>query len=212
MIGFVLGPWFEWVGVLVAALAFGATLFLLRQQQRQLGNQARQIAIQQEDARGRTVAETRAQAEKFWAWFAPDHTSIGSGTPICFHNGSDLFIYEAIAVLRDWRTGARAPDPNEPIEPALGFDWVAIAIAVPPGETFRVMAQEGFGAMGFRAGIEVSFTDAAGRHWRRSIGGPLQELSDSAVIVYGFDYPIYDSPSAIRWRRFFRHRTAKRAI
>lgn len=205
MIANAVGPKSEWVGVFVSALAFGATIILLRQQQRQLKIQSKEITIQQEDARVRVVAETRAQAEKFWAWFAPGNTSTGSGTPICFHNGSDLFIYEAVAVLRDWRTGARAPDPTDPIEPAMGIEYVAIAIAVPPGETIRMMGAEAFGAMGFREGIEVGFTDAAGRHWRRSIGGPLQELSDSAIITYGFYYPIGDTASAVRrrWTLYF---------
>lgn len=204
MIAIEVGPWYEWAGVVVAALAFSATIVLLLQQQRQLKFQSKQIAIQREDATVRAVAETRAQAEKFWAWFAPVNTSTGSGTPICFHNGSDLFIYEAVAVLRDWRTGANAPDPTDPIEPAMGIESVAIAVAVPPGETIRMMAADAFGAMGFRAGIEVGFTDAAGRHWRRSIGGPLQELSDSAIITYGFCYPISDTESAGRRRRTLR--------
>ena len=78
--------------------------------------------------------------------------------------------------------------------------WTGRASAVPsfPGA-------EGFGAMGFREGIEVGFTDAAGRHWRRSIGGPLQELPDSAIITYGFCYPIGDTAPAVkrRWTLYF---------
>ena len=201
------GPWSEWVGALVAALAFAATIVLLRQQQRTLSTQAealdlqrRQIGIQSEQiadqraaAVAREVAETRAQAEKFWAWFDPSESPTGSGTPIRFHNGSDLFIYEAVAVLRDWRTGAHPPDASTPIEPAMGIESVAIALAVPPGDIVRVMAEDSFGARGFRAGIEVGFTDAAGRHWRRTIGGPLQQLDESAIVAYGFCYPIGDT-------------------
>lgn len=198
------GPWYEWAGVLVAALAFIATIVLLFLQQRQLKSL-------REDATRRAVAETRAQAEKFWAWFAPGNLSTGSGTPICFHNGSELFIYEAVAVLRDWRTGANAPDPTAPIDLPMGPEFVAIAVAVPPGETILMMEAEEFGAMGFRPGIEVGFTDAAGHHWRRSIGGPLQELADSAIITYDLSYPIGDSARVVRRRTILRRRPARSA-
>lgn len=184
------GPWYEWAGVAVAFSAFSATIILLIVQ-------SKQLAILEKDAKDRADAETRVQAEKFRAWLAPANTPTGlSGTPICFHNGSDQYIYDAVAVLRDWRTGANAPDPTDPIQPPLSLEW-ASAVAVPPGETIRMMEAVGFGAMGFRPGIEVGFTDAAGRHWRRPIGGPLQELPGSAVITYGFDYPMSDSPSPV---------------
>jgi hypothetical protein len=193
--GMEMGPWSEWAGAGVAALAFAATLVLLRQQQRTVRDQAAALDLQRAQVRAQDDAQLRAQAEKFWAWLGDRpgtktrNTGVG-GASIQFHNGSDLFIYEAVAVLRDWRTGAEPVDPAAPIDPPYGQDYVAMALAVPPGDSYEMMAGPIDGAMGFRAGIEVSFTDAAGRRWRRAIGGPLQQLPEGAVTTYGFHYPI----------------------
>jgi hypothetical protein len=182
---------------LASALALVFVAYTLRAQHGELHAQQEELELHRRDAAEHEAGAKRAQAEQFWAWFAP-RALAKRGDVIQFHNGSGLFVYEAIAILRDWRTMPSVSYPTPPVEPPpLGYQSIAIALVVPPGDTFHIMVGKDSPGMGFRDGIEVSFTDAAGRHWRRPIGGPLQELNEGAVFTYGFDYPISSSPAFV---------------
>lgn len=202
----------DWVVAVGTLAALTGTLYLLVLQRRQLreqgealGLQGRALQLEIERLHAERTAVERAQADRVWAWFGwppgAEHVADPDAECVQFHNGSDLFVYEAVAVVVDWRYGPRVDTVGRFVTPGTNVHepptLVSVALAVPPGDTYRMIVTGG-GAMGLRAGIEVAFTDAAGRHWARRIGGALEQLDQPAAEHYGLGRPLHDAPWAQR--------------
>ena len=95
----------------------------------------------------------------------------------------------------EWRIGQVMNDPNPLIAEAARnaarspiSQFRAVLQALPPG-TFSVAK----GQQMDNPGVEISFTDAANRHWVRRVTGVLETRDESAVQYFDIAGPVaYD--------------------
>jgi hypothetical protein len=105
-------------------------------------------------------------------------------------NGADVPVYRAVLWIvllegtgptRGEELSARLrDDPSANLPPAM--------LVVPPGQTTLEVKWEG-GGMHSKPGVELAFTDSAGRHWIRRVDGHLESTKTDAVVHYEIPIP-----------------------
>jgi hypothetical protein len=146
------------------------------------------------EARKRDLRE--AQARKIAAWI--DSYSMPAGSPVAtgvatavLLNASDSPVYHVIV----WLVVSYGPGPGTGEEVGDREDWRPAAIdLLPPGRSSAALPWFG-GGMHMRTGIEIAFTDSAGRHWIRRVDGRLDESRVPPVRRYKIVEPVeWDAP------------------
>jgi hypothetical protein len=174
-------PW-EVLGIWAgAASTFGAVVVALWLSRREERRQASE--------------RERAQGERITAWLTyeanaaltavtEEITDLGAllTVTVVVRNASEQLAYRLIATLVSFRTDEDAPRDEE-VESRAFFG------EVPPGTVRAEIPYEG-GAMGFRAGVEIAFQDAAGRSWRRKAQGQLLPIRQDPASYYGLEEPL----------------------
>ena len=130
----------------------------------------------------------REQADHVAAWIGEPATTAmlaptpdPGPTPIALENSSAQPVYQAVVTLV-FITG-RAPYSDE-----TGQRFRKLLSIVPPGRwTAEVNRWEPGG--GRHPGVEIAFTDRAGRHWLRRATGDLIKLSRTPLEHYGLAVP-----------------------
>lgn len=181
-----------WVAGLLTA---GTLLFGVYQWFRLRSDSAKLKAEAAED-------ERIAQARRVYAWLDSNQNRLVVG------NSSSEPVYAVVVhyVYMDghdpgsgeeteWRIGQVMNDPNPLIAEAARnaarspiSQFRAVLQALPPG-TFSVAK----GQQMDNPGVEISFTDAANRHWVRRVTGVLETRDESAVQYFDIAGPVaYD--------------------
>jgi len=100
---------------------------------------------------------------------------------IILNNNSDSPIYSLVVSIVDARnTDAKGEETPE--------EFRRVIDASPPGQVF-CSAPEGYSGMGFRAGVELAFSDANGNHWVRRGNGKLEGLAEDPFTHYNISLP-----------------------
>jgi hypothetical protein len=173
------------VGGFGTLLAFAGTLYLLNMQGQQLG-------VAQRQERDREDDRHREQARLVAAWCIGRERVVGA--TIAVTNRSDEPVYGC------------CPRVKSTWGPGHDLKWVNVGV-LPPASTRNVEIPIKFPrAMGdILPPVEVTFTDSAGRHWRRRDNGSLQEAPrDRPPESAWFDEPSRFTatrrrPRRIRW-------------
>jgi hypothetical protein len=98
-------------------------------------------------------------------------------------NRSDAPVYRVVVTLA-FLTGTPPKTGEEWVQNAGGLPFARALGSLPPGQ-WRLDVDSGWGASGARPGVEVAFTDKAGRHWIRRADGRLEAIKDEAMTHYG---------------------------
>jgi hypothetical protein len=148
------------------------------------------------DSRGRAKAARRHQAEQVSAWI--DYTSYGCksprGTNAIVLNGSGQPVYRGIIWLVRLQGGggpatgeemARWIESHPDASERGGPETLSV---LPPGMSVACLP-DWEGGMSAMPGVEIAFTDAAGRHWIRRAEGGLENVSKEPAVHYGIGLP-----------------------
>jgi hypothetical protein len=133
------------------------------------------------ELRRRARDRRRAQAEALSAWIAAE----GETAVICLQNSSNDPVYAVVVNLATFQGAG-------PAEGQLVLGNSAFLSVVPPGRSFTTF-DGSYGAMGFRATVEMVFTDRRGTTWLRTGRGRLTELAADGPEDY------YDVPPPLPW-------------
>jgi hypothetical protein len=163
------GTWWAAVGaigtVLAFVVAFGAIL---------------------RDHRSRRKDARRAQAERISGWYVLERSSA------VLLNASDQPVYGVLIRL----VGIPGWAARGSIE-AAGWhgSYPPVAVQVLPPGRFDVFVRAFDGGMGLQPGLEIAYSDAAGRPWFRRADGQLGSLSEAPDVHYGVAGPIDWTPA-----------------
>jgi hypothetical protein len=140
------------------------------------------------ELRKRRQGRRRMQAEALSAWIAAeDQLAV-----IALQNSSSDPVYGVVVNLATFQGAG-------PVEGQLVLGNSAFLSVVPPGRSFTVFPND-YGAMGFRATVEIVFTDRQGVTWLRTGRGRLVELNqDGPEAYYGIDPPLPWSVASLEW-------------
>jgi hypothetical protein len=149
------------------------------------------------ERRARRKDDRTAQARRISGWIdgtLPDPSDAAAplASPATLLNASDEPVYRVIAWLV--LVQGAGPQTGEEMQQMAPFSPAMLAI-LPPGR-YVVRLPGDWGGMFRRPGVEVAFTDAAGRHWIRRATGRLEEIPNDPVEHYGVDRPVsWDLPT-----------------
>jgi hypothetical protein len=161
------------------------------------------------DRRARTAADRMSQARRVSAWVdgseitMPDDPTgqrTEAATYAVLANSSDEPVYRLLAWLVVYpagepATGEQARNPRY----ASSSEPAAYGV-VPPG-TYEIDLPEFTAGMLKKPAVEISFTDAGGRHWTRRQDGKLREINAPPVEHYGLSEPLdWLQPRPVVWR------------
>jgi hypothetical protein len=142
------------------------------------------------------AAEARAQAEQVSA--APiagagglpitDEAGGKSVTRVGLYNRSSIAVYNAVVSLVLVQ-GAGPRKAVELSEPTLKQEFQRYLTAIPPGE-YETQVSPGWAGMFRRPGIELAFTDHAGRNWIRYADGMLVQIKQAPASYYRLEEPV----------------------
>jgi len=144
----------------------------------------------------RSAAEERAQAEQVSAapiagtGGFPITTEPGGHdvTRIGLYNHSNAPVYNAVVTLVLVQ-GAGPRKAVELTESRLKAEFQKYLTAIPPGE-YETQVSPGWAGMMARPGIELAFTDHAGRHWIRYASGELVQVRQEPAAYYKLEEPV----------------------
>lgn len=156
------------------------------------GNQTRSAAVKE---------ERLAQARRVYAWL---DKAVGAGV-VRLGNMSDEPVYTVVVYIV--HMDGEKPGTGEETESHLrqmlqGLQSMAPGVAeaatTPPAKQFRAVIQalpHGTHRVPLQVqqdypGLEIAFTDAAGRHWVRRVTGELIESPVNALDRYGISTPV----------------------
>lgn len=132
----------------------------------------------------------RAQAQLISGWYggterrtreiAPDQAP---PSKMYVLNRSDAPVYRVVVTLA-FLSGTPPKTGEEWVRQAGSMPFGKAFGSVPPGK-YRIDVDSGWAASGARPGVEVAFTDAAGRNWIRRADGRLNEIAQEAMTHYG---------------------------
>jgi hypothetical protein len=142
------------------------------------GWQGARTGSQARTARKAFNAQQQAQAEAISAW--------DTLTQVTFCNTSGAPAYHCIATLVNLRHESPKPVAKYRQEANRAYCDPLL-----PGER-RLVTYKDHGGMfpGARFGVELAFTDNAGRHWLKPARGPLHRINESPLEHYGLTEPI----------------------
>jgi hypothetical protein len=173
-----LASWVEAIGT-VGTLA-GLTVGRLRDRRAQRAR----------DERAQRARDERAQAEAISGWYGGTELRTSATPPtnapptkMFLLNRSDAPVYRVVATLA-FLSGTPPKTGEEWVQHTKQMPFARAFGALPPGR-WRVDVDSGWGASGARPGVEVAFTDKAGRHWIRRADGRLDSIRDDAMTHYG---------------------------
>lgn len=153
-----------------------------------------------------TIEKRLDQARRVSAWavafeqepeglFPDTYGRVPYARKVNLTNSSTEAVYELVVYLV-WVQGA-APHTGEELQARSGggkggiFRRRAIVQILPPGNYWLKLAGPTNTPMQGRLGVEVAFTDGAGRHWvRRVPSGNLESLDSTPVRHYGIGFPL----------------------
>lgn len=182
----------EWVSGLATTAAVIFAVFGLRAERQrdravsdriseeQRDRDREQAKRDQEQAK-RDYAEKSAQAAKVTVWHEASQRSPISGLT-CIRNGSEAVVYDVYAVLVN---GRNESDGSPGAHKAFG----RLLRVIPPLETVKFPAREGWGGMNRTASYDLTFRDSQGVTWFRNNRGHLKECKVSVFDQYGLDQP-----------------------
>lgn len=161
-------------------------------------------AIKDANQTRKTEAEENrvAQARRVYAWL---DSSKGAGV-VRLGNMSDEPVYRVVVYIVYNKDGER-PGTGEEAEADLRetlrslqsmAPGLAEKAATPVDKQFRAVVQTlphgthwvPLYAQQNHEGVEIAFTDAAGRHWVRRVTGELIESREDAFVRYGIPSPV----------------------
>lgn len=137
-------------------------------------------------SRERSRDDREAQARKISAWI--DSVVYDEPTTATALNASDSPVYRFVAFL----VLAQGAGPQTGEDVATRDDDLAhpaALLVLPPGRHPIKLSPWYGGDMGRRAGVEIAFTDASGRHWIRRVTGRLEQTDTDAVEHYRLPMP-----------------------
>jgi hypothetical protein len=147
------------------------------------------VRLQRGDRRRELEESQRHQADQVAAWIdEPASTAMlaptpqPGPTPIALANTSSQPVYDAIVRLV-FKTGGWPREDAEFWERAR-----SLLSVIPPGEWSADVTRWKPGG-GRHPGVEIAFTDRAGRHWLRTSEGKLTRLAVPPLEHYGLTVP-----------------------
>jgi hypothetical protein len=149
------------------------------------------------DRRARSAGERMEQARQISAWISrfeismpPNESGDGqTGFTIAdLLNSSDQPVYRLIAWLVTY-PGGMATGEEAARRRGESEEQLAAYGVVPPGMYELELPEFVFGMLN-KPAVEISFTDAAGRHWIRRQDGRLVEMKRPPVEHYGLLEPL----------------------
>lgn len=104
-------------------------------------------------------------------------------------NSSSEPVYQVVVSLviyqgAGYRTGKERSEAHK----NEGDPYQRTLLEIPPGRS-RTYVPGGWAGMSKRAGIEIAFTDQAGRSWLRYSNGYLQPITTEPIAYYGLSLP-----------------------
>jgi len=126
----------------------------------------------------------RRQAELVAGWF--DSSSIqGDTSPIVLVNSSRVPVYEVVVSL----VLIQGAGPREGRQLSGEMSSYRVVVDTLPPGTWMTEMEGGWGGMSRWPGVEVAFTDVAGRHWVRTADGAMRRLRVAPHTWYNIDPP-----------------------
>ena len=144
-------------------------------------------------------ADTRdTQSGRVAAWIAD--WALAKPTAVIVRNGSDLPVYQSIAWLvlatgagpqtgEDLMAEFKRAVANEDLDLWMEMHRPAMIAVIAPGEQAAELPPWPGGGMSTSPGVEIAFSDAAGRHWIRRVDGRLEGIPKEPWQHYGFGTP-----------------------
>ncbi len=205
------GDWATWVGSIggvVGAVGTIAALVWAVRSSLEEARKSRALAAEaEEDRRTEERERTRSQAQQIYGWIGEPPPSTArtfaeaNNVGIYLGNSSDEPAYNVVVYLvwvqgAAYRTGEDAESYADGIANG-GFSIYSIRTVVqslPPGRFVIEMKGPDNSPMQGELGVEVAFTDRAGRHWVRRATGELDQLQENPIGHYGIHRPLtYDT-------------------
>lgn len=142
------------------------------------------------ERKSRLEAETQGQASLVATWLGgrpPRGQAVPTGDlGVTLRNASSEPVYDVVV----WLVLVQGAGPRSGEESAkVGGMRPATLAILPPGSYWSSVGGWSPG-MYARPGVEVAFTDAAGRHWVRRAHGRLDQLASDSVTHYGLSRPV----------------------
>jgi hypothetical protein len=129
--------------------------------------------------RDQVASGERAQASLVSAWVT-NINEPGFGTRAVLNNAGTEPVYRVIV----WLVSVTGNGPPDGKAAAVGQVQPFTLSILPPGQFPTRLPEFHYGAHS-RAGLEISFTDAANRHWVRQPNGQLVQINAPGAEYYG---------------------------
>ena len=130
-----------------------------------------------------TAAAERWQAERVSSWFSEGQ---GGVYAMVLSNASHEPVYSVVVTLV--LVAGAGPIRGEDVAPATDISGGRAHVAVVPPGRWRVALTDAYWGGMFRyPGVEVAFTDSAGRHWVRRALGALERLEAAPLEHFRVD-------------------------
>lgn len=198
-----------WVGAGAAVVAAIGTIATLVWAVRSSLAEAKRAREQSDDQHNERV---RAQAQKIYAWSelrgedtldVENRTLHVAADRVLYGNASTEPVYNAVLHLV-WVQGA-APATGEELERWARSTPGVESLELRARRVFQVLPPGRFvtdlrGGLGLtvpngRTGVEIGFTDHAGRHWIRRANGALEPIAQPPIDYYEIPRPLNYSSS-----------------
>lgn len=168
-----IGNWAEWA----AAIFTGGAIFTALYQVRNERN------VRLEEQKADTERKKRYQAEHVSAWYPREIEAPLTWAAVQNHATEPVF---QVVVSVVGIQGAGPPQKSPIMD---NYPYRAFLSCLPSGR-YYIRIPHGGGGMMKRFGLEVAFSDAAGRHWIRYGTGALESLPVDAPTYYQVRRPI----------------------
>lgn len=173
--------WVSGVATAVALILAFLGLHVERKRDRQLNERMADEQL------ARDYLEKSAQASKVSAWHE-DARGVSPSGLTCIRNGSESTIYDVYLELVNGR-GESEGFPGTPSH------FGRLLRVVPPQQTLKFPAPEGWGGMSLAPSYDITFRDSQGVTWFRSNWGHLSEREHDVFAHYDLPrpYPYHES-------------------
>lgn len=200
-----LATWVGSIGGTIGAIGTIAALIWAVKSALDDSRQSRKLASDAEAANRTAEQEaTKRQAQRVYGWHVPpaappsDSSALASlmtvgADKFSLHlgNSSEEPVYEVVAYLV-WVQGAahRTGEEAEQYDGQSIYDNRAVLQTLPPGRFVVKLNGPSDQPMQGQLGVELAFTDHAGRHWIRRATGALHKINDAPLSHYGVHRPL----------------------
>lgn len=170
-----LADWVSGVATTLALIFAFLGLRVERERDRELNRRM------SEEHLARDYLERSAQASKVSAWHE-DARGLSPSGLTCIRNGSESIIYDVYLALVNGRSESEG-------SPEIPHPFGRLLRVVPPLQTLKFPAPEGWRGMSVAPSYDITFRDSRGCTWFRSNWGRLAQREHDVYVHYDLPRP-----------------------